>query len=51
MHLNRENFKMSFKVKVLQEMEVGLNINDSEKQMDPRGSCAPTPGQYTCILP
>ena len=29
---------------------VGLKINDSEK-MDHRGPYAPTPGQYTCILP
>ena len=30
---------------------VGLNINDSEKKLDPRDSCAPTLGQYTCLSP
>ena len=52
MHLNGGGgtFKMSFKVKFLQEMGSRTNINDSEK-MDPRSSYAPTPGQYTCIFP
>ena len=36
-------FKMSFKVKVLQEMAIGLNINDSER-MDPRVHMPPSRG-------
>ena len=28
----------------------GFKIDDSEKNLDPRGLSAPTPGQYTCIL-
>ena len=28
----------------------GLKVGNSEKNLDPRGWSAPTPGQYTCIL-
>ena len=28
----------------------GLKVGNSEKNLDPKGLSAPTPGQYTCIL-
>ena len=52
MHLKMEKtFKKSFEVKILQEWVEGLNINDFEKKIGPKGSYAPNPGQYTCISP
>ena len=46
-----KSVKMSFVGKNLQEMGNGLKIDDSEKNLDPRGLSAPIPGQYTCLLP
>ena len=43
--------KCHLKGKSCRKGAVGLNINDSEKKLDPRGSFAPAPGHYTCILP
>ena len=45
MHLNGETFKMSFKVKVLQEMGSWTDvINDSEKNWTPGAHMPPPPG-------
>ena len=42
-HMTKKTLKMSYKVKVLQEWAVGLNINDSEKN-GPQGLIFPHPG-------
>ena len=44
-----KTFKKSFEMIILQEMG-SRNINASEKKNRPKGSYAPTPGCYTCIL-
>ena len=51
MHLNRKTVEMSFKWNFFYwKLGVGLNIYDSEMNLDPRGTSAPTQGQYTCLL-
>ena len=41
---------MAFVGKTCRKWANGLKIDDSEKNLDPRGLSAPTPGQYTCLL-
>ena len=50
MHLNGENchLKSYLKDKSCRKSAEGLNINDSEKELETRGSSVPTPGHYAC---
>ena len=41
---------MSFESKSCRKWANGLKVGNSEKNLDPRGWSAHTPGQYTCIL-
>ena len=51
MHLNGGKLlKCHLNGKSCRKWAEGLNINDSEKKIDPRGSSASTLGQYTHII-
>ena len=45
-----KSVKMSFVGKTCRKWANGLKIDDSEKNLDPRGLSAPTPGQYYTII-